>query len=86
MNKSKFVIQIINHQNGNRSEPFEAGWDELAESLKKAEEIDNDNYLLLVAVVDPENEKMRIPKSPLITIATFLDMFANEQLENTQNG
>ena len=76
---NKFVIQIINAENGNRSKPYEANWDQLAESLKKAESINSKDYILLVAAIEGEEEQMQIPQSPLITIETFLSMFDSEQ-------
>jgi len=80
MKKQQFVIQIINAENGNRSKPFAANWDELRESLNKAgEAINSKDYILLVASIGEGEEQMQIPQSPLITIETFMEMVSREQ-------
>jgi len=89
MKKGKFVIQIINHENGNRSKPFEASWDELNATLTKAgESVSPENYILLVAAIKETDgdEQMHIPTAPLITIGTFMEMFQDEvkQLEEAE--
>lgn len=84
----KYVFQLINHKNGERSEPAVASWDELAAVMRENnEQIEKDDYILLVAIVDPEseNEGLVIPKTPLITIDTFLKMFQNQGSMETNN-
>jgi len=75
--KDRFMIQIINHENGYRSEPFLSDWDGLRKSLKEAEENDGPkgkDYILLVAVL--RDEETIIPQAPLITVDTFMEMGA----------
>ena len=72
---NKFVFQIISHETGARSEPFVATWDQMHDLIQQNEERDNDDLILLVAIVDPEDsEGMTIPKTPLIKIETFVNM------------
>ena len=70
----RFMIQIINHENGYRSEPFLTDWDGLRTALKASEENGptEDDYILLVAVM--RDEETIIPQAPLITIKSFLEM------------
>lgn len=71
------MIQIISHENGNRSEPFIANFKELGEILNKEMEtgeshIHEKDFLLLVAIF--QGEETKIPTSPIITIETFLKL------------
>lgn len=73
--KDRFMIQIINHQTGYRSEPFLANWDELREVLTDSEKEGGPvgkDYILLVAVM--RNEETIIPQAPIITIDSFMAM------------
>lgn len=72
----KFMFQIIGHQTGNRSEAFVGSWADVAKSLETLEKKKHQDYLLLVAVLDPEDEQnIVIPKTPILKIETFLDMY-----------
>jgi len=77
------MFQFINHKNGQRSEPMIADWEKLNTTLSDNEKaIDQDNYILLVALLDPEDqETMVIPKTPLIKISSFLEMYQKNQTE-----
>mgnify|MGYP000175390596 CR=1 FL=1 len=75
MKKQKYVFQLVDHKTGYRSEAFVGTYDELRKTMEENEEKTNeDDYILLVAVIDPEKDGMTIPKSPLITIKTFIEL------------
>ena len=79
----KFMFQFIDHTDGRRSEPFVGNWETISEIIKLREGDQlpkNEDYILLVAVLDDEDTI--IPSTPLITIQTFLDMTKNEATEN----
>jgi len=70
-----FMIQIINHQSGYRSEPFLSTWEGLRKVLKDSAENDGPvgkDYILLVAVM--RDDETIIPQAPLITVDTFMAM------------
>lgn len=72
----KFMFQMIAHETGNRSEAFIGNWADVAKALGKLEHDKQQDYLLLVAIINPEDEEqMVIPKTPLLRIETFLDMY-----------
>jgi len=78
----KFMFQMIGHESGNRTEPFIGTWADVARSLAKLEEEKQQDYLLLVAILDPEDEQnMVIPKTPLLKIETFLNMYNKRETE-----
>lgn len=75
------MIQIISHENGNRSEPFIADFKELGEILNKEMEkgesnIHEKDFILLVAIF--HGEETKIPTSPIITVETFLKLEQKE--------
>lgn len=87
INKEKkqtgMMLQIISAENGERSEPFIATWEELHQVLSKEMDMDESemnvkekDYILLVAVM--QGEETRIPRAPLITIESFLKMEINK--------
>jgi len=80
----EFIYQLINHENGNRSRPFTGNWDTIAKAFDdNKENIDMKNYLLLVATIGNGGEQQtEIPQSPLITVQTFMDMYAQKPQEN----
>jgi len=83
------MFQFINHKNGSRSEPIVADWEKLKTTLDDNQNsIDQDNYILLVALLDPEDqETMVIPKTPLIKISSFLEMYKKtRETEEINNG
>ncbi len=70
----KFMFQFIKAQDGTRSEPFVGNWESVLEILdlrKEGESPQNEDYILLVAVLNKEETK--IPATPLITVQSFLD-------------
>ena len=74
MKPQKFIFQVIAHKNGERTEPFVATWEECRATIRKAE-VDEADYLLLVALIDPDKETdLVIPKTPLISVETLLKM------------
>lgn len=75
----KFMFQFVSHDSGKRSEPFVGNWDTIHETLKHVqpgERPNEEDYILLVAVLDGENTQ--IPATPLITVKTF-KQFKNDQ-------
>lgn len=70
--EKKFMFQFVNHEDGKRSEPFVGSWSTIQEilDLRKDEERPHEqDYILLVAVLDGEDTT--IPATPLITVKTF---------------
>jgi len=70
--ETKFLFQFINHENGQRSKPFTGTWDDVTEVLAHRgpdERPTNEDYILLVAVLD--GEQTTIPVTPLITVGHF---------------
>lgn len=85
----KFLYQLIDHETGSRSKPFMGDWDEMAQAFKEhKEKIDSEDYILLVATIneDSPEEQMQIPTAPIITVQTFLDMYAAKPQKETANG
>lgn len=82
----RYMFQFINHKNGQRSEPMIADWNKLNTTLtENTEDIDQDHYILLVALLDPEDqETLVIPKTPLIKISSFLEMYSKNK-ETAEN-
>lgn len=65
---------MIRKADGSRSDPFSGTWDQLHEACSKSE-LDQEDYILLVAIVDPDDDtQMVIPKTPLITVQSFLEI------------
>lgn len=90
-----YIFQLIDHENGRRSEPLTGTYDTLAEILKEAKDRyqkpEDDDYILLVAVIGNDDEDTLIPGTPLIRVGTFLDTvdptrITNRENEETQNG
>ena len=88
----KYVIQMICHKHGYRSEPFIATQIQLFELLKDSENVDRSDYILTVGYIKPsdqgaiEEEGLQISGNPLITVQTFLEMFDAElAAENAKN-
>lgn len=72
--KQKFLFQMIRKDDGSRSDPFAGDWDQLHDALSKTE-LDQEDYILLVAIVDPDDDtQMVIPNTPLITVKSFLEI------------
>lgn len=65
---------MIKKADGTRSEPFAGTWDQLHDACSQSD-LDQEDYILLVAIIDPDDEtQMVIPKTPLITVQSFLDI------------
>ena len=70
----------ISAESGQRSDPFIGDWSKIATSLQKLEEQQRQDYLLLVALLDPEDEdQMVIPNTPLLKIESFIEMYKNRE-------
>jgi len=69
-----FIFQFICADTGNRSEAFSSDWTQLGDILDsrtiEKPKPTNDDYILLVAVMD--KEQTHIPTAPLITVDTYL--------------
>lgn len=79
----KYVIQVIDHTNGNRSEPFMTDTKSLVESLL-ATTLPRENLLLCIGYVpDDDTKEMQISGNPLMTIDSFLK--ANNVIEEMEN-
>ena len=79
----KFIFQFIDHTNGQRSEPFLSSWTELKEVLELRKEGDkptNEDYILLVAVMD--NKQTHVPGTPLITVESYLKTVTTGDVTN----
>lgn len=78
MQQQKFVFQLVDHESGQRSEPFITTWDELYDlvndNLAKSDQAEKrlKDYVLLVCVL--EEQETVIPGTPLITVQSFLDL------------
>jgi len=71
--EQKFLFQFVNHENGERSEPFISNWDGILETLHKkpVDQVPSSkDYILLVAVLN--GEETTIPATPLITVESFM--------------
>ena len=77
----KFVLQLIQHQTGQRSEPFIATQEELVKVLEEYEEKDPQDFILTVGYIKDEESGMMISGNPLITIQTFLATFSPEAIQ-----
>lgn len=78
--EQKFLFQFIDHETGHRSKPFTGTWDAVQEVLdyrEKGEKPDDQDYILLVAIMDGEDTQ--IPSTPLITVKTFTSINSGEQ-------
>jgi len=71
----KYLFQFVSHEDGSRSDAYIATWDEVATAIMKNDDTRNEDYILLVAIIDPDNEQeMVVPRTPLITIKNFITM------------
>jgi len=71
-NEKKFMFQFVNHETGQRSEPFVGSWNAVNEILKARQEGErpsDEDFILLVAVLD--GKETTIPATPLITVKTY---------------
>lgn len=77
--EQKFIMQFIRKETGARTEPFTTSFDKLYEVLSEQEERNDEDYILLVAILDGENT--RIPPTPLITVETFVNNYTLQPFE-----
>ena len=75
-----YVFQFIDHETGKRSEPFVGKYDTLKQIINVAQEREqkptDDDYILLVCVLGDNDEDTIIPGTPLIKVATFMQLGA----------
>lgn len=89
----KYVIQLISHQTGYRSEPILNTYTGFAEALKESE-VDVKDFVLIVGAHDPDatDSQLELATSPLFTVGTFLKTTYPElteeieQKEEAENG
>lgn len=82
--EKKFLYQFVNHENGQRSEPFVGNWETIKEILDLREEGEapqDEDFILLVAVLD--GAETIIPSTPLITLKTY-QQYYNPELQDQQ--
>lgn len=80
--EKKFLYQFVNHENGQRSEPFVGNWETIQQILELREDGEaptDEDFILLVAVLD--GEETIIPSTPLITLKTY-QAYLNPELED----
>lgn len=79
----KYVVQIIDHTNGQRSEPFITETKQFVQQLLDST-LPRENLILCVGYV-PESDtpEMQISGNPLMTIDTFLK--ANNVIEEPEH-
>ena len=77
----RYVIQIIDHTNGQRTEPFVTDTKALVETLLKAS-LPKENLILCVGYIPEDDHEMQISGNPLMTIETFLK--ANNIIEDAE--
>lgn len=93
---NRFIVQIIDHNTGERSPDFTCTYDELKETLiELSGTIDQEDYVLLVGIIPEDtNESPSIPRTPLVSIQTLLESwdwersaeYAEEQAEMDLRG
>lgn len=69
----KFLVQMIAHKNGSRSEPFITSLDDLKTDLENSDKTDPENYVLLVGTVDNDGN-VDICGAPLFPVKSLLQM------------
>lgn len=74
MSKIKSIVQVINHENGNRSEIMITDPREFAELLRESGDTRAGDYILVVASFDPDSEEDQLDfhTGPIFTIESFL--------------
>lgn len=84
----EFIIQFVNHTNGERSQEFIATATKLHETLKDHETYDPDDHILVIARVNDSSEdqpELEFVRTPIMTIRSFLAAH-DQTLENNANG
>lgn len=79
MNQSTYILQIVNHEYGTRTEPFGSNLPDLAVLLRESEIPDSDYVLILANADDPKDQHAH--RFPLITVKTFLAKQSENQPE-----
>lgn len=82
----KYVVQIIDHTNGQRSEPFITETKRFVEQLLEST-LPRENLILCVGYVPEDNKEMQISGNPLMTIKSFLEAnnIIEAELEEIEN-
>lgn len=77
----KYVVQIVDHTNGQRTEPFVTETRSLVKTLMECT-LPRENLILCVGYIPEDNHEMQISGNPLMTIDTFLK--ANNIIEDAE--
>lgn len=71
---SRFMIQFINGDNGQRTEPFVATMDQLREVLQDVDDPKmQKDYCLMVGMI--EDEELKVINAPLLSVKSLQEMF-----------
>jgi len=74
-----FMIQLIAHKTGKRSDPFGADMEQLKEILRHTEDENDDDYVLMVGV-KPDDGDFQVTNTPLITIKQLKASLVEESI------
>lgn len=82
----KYVVQLINHEDGTRTEPFVTEVKKLVETLMEST-LPRENIILCVGYIPDDDNEMQISGNPLMTIKSFLEAnniieVQSEEIEN----
>lgn len=75
----KYMIQLINHENGERTQPVAVSLEEFKRVLRDAElnEDQMKDYVLLVGSIDDDNN-MNVIGTPIFTVKSLLELDQEE--------
>lgn len=87
----QFIVQLVNHQTGQRSEEFITTAPDLARILRDQEELDQEDHILVLASVDKtaeEQHQLQFTRTPIMSIESFLAATKLEEIDhpNKLNG
>ncbi len=81
-----YVVQFISHEYGHRSEAFTTTLEHLAETLRNKEKVNLEDFILVVAQFDEDNEnQIDWVQSPLFKIQSFLNSQFPEDFMEDKN-
>lgn len=89
----KLIAQLINHENGMRTQPIELSREELANEMLRSkflyrerpdaiERLEKDFVLVLMEKPDGSTEEYDFSVSPLFTVKDFIDFVMTEEAQN----
>lgn len=71
----KYLIQLVDHENGTRSKPFTSTLPNLARMLKANEDIDPENFVLVLTKMENDSVDFESMLCPLMTIRSFVSTY-----------